>query len=229
MERGEQGDTGLGDDSEQEPDDELEGRGLGWSNKIYKSQMPWFSTEQCIRKSNTNISCNKTRDIIETFQQDPATVKRWIRCATSAPAGFPSTEWDALIKGELTPSLALCTMSTALTKVSDVLELLKYSLDDQNPHRRLKQAASGPPPTTSLSKRWCSSSPINMMNCGSTATILRNYSQQSPSLSTEGCSAMMLQSDTKLGKDKAYSSPIQDNSVGTMRQLSPQMELESTE
>jgi hypothetical protein len=75
----------------------------GRSNKkqrVYESQMPWFKAEKRIRKSTTNRSCNKTRNILDIIQRDPTTVKRWIRCASSAPAGFPSTEWDAIIKGE---------------------------------------------------------------------------------------------------------------------------------
>ena len=54
MEQEEQGE-GSGDDSEQEADDTLEE--WGWSNKkqkIYESQMPWFSAEQQIRKSVAN-------------------------------------------------------------------------------------------------------------------------------------------------------------------------------
>jgi hypothetical protein len=94
-------DNESGDDGQQESDDESGEQGR--SNKkqrIYESQMPWFNNEQRIRKSNTNRSCNKTRSILDVIQRDPVTVKRWIRCASSAPAGFPSTEWDALIKGE---------------------------------------------------------------------------------------------------------------------------------
>jgi hypothetical protein len=37
----------------------------GRSNKkqrIYESQMPWFSAEQRVRKKNTKRSCNKTRN-----------------------------------------------------------------------------------------------------------------------------------------------------------------------
>ena len=85
---------------------EFENDGLdqrGKSNKkqrIYESQMPWYDKEQRIRKSNTNPSCNKTRETLDLFQKDHATVKRWIKCASSAPAGFPNTEWDALVKGE---------------------------------------------------------------------------------------------------------------------------------
>ena len=107
-------------DSGNESDDEKGGRGR--SNKkqrIYESQMPWFSTEQRIRRSGTNRSCNKTRSTIDIIQRDPTTVKRWIRCASSAPAGFPSTEWDALIKGE---SVNLDTVFSSLHHVHCVDE-----------------------------------------------------------------------------------------------------------
>ena len=97
------GGHGSGDssDSDQQSDDESGDRGR--SNKkqrIYESQMPWFKKEQRIRKANTHPSCNSTRNTLDIFQRDPTTVKRWIRCASSAPAAFPSAEWDTLIKGE---------------------------------------------------------------------------------------------------------------------------------
>ena len=92
---------GSSSDSSESSNDDTGDRGR--SNKkqrIYESQMPWFSKEKQLRKSVTNPSCIKTKDILDIFQRDLAAVKRWIRCASSAPAGFPSTEWDALIKGE---------------------------------------------------------------------------------------------------------------------------------
>ena len=92
---------GSDDENEKESNNGLDERGQ--SNKkqrIYESQMPWFDNEQRVRKSNPNPSCNKTRDILDIFQRDPVAVKRWIRCASTAPAGFPSSEWDSLIKGE---------------------------------------------------------------------------------------------------------------------------------
>ena len=99
----EHGDSNSGGESDDDKfgDDEPDERGK--SNKkqrIYESQMPWYSREQRIRRSNTNPSCNKTRETLDLFQRDHATVKRWIKCASSAPAGFPNTEWDALVKGE---------------------------------------------------------------------------------------------------------------------------------
>jgi hypothetical protein len=111
---------GSGDDSGQESDDGLGERGR--SNKkqrIYESQMPWFKAEQRIRKSATNQSCNKTRSILDIIQRDSVAVKRWIRCASSAPAGFPSTEWDALIKGE---SVNLDTVFSSLHHIHSIDE-----------------------------------------------------------------------------------------------------------
>jgi hypothetical protein len=119
-ERGSISGRDLGDDSGQESDDGLGERGR--SNKkqrIYESQMPWFKTERQVRKSATNRSCNKTRSILDVIQRDPVTVKCWIRCASSAPAGFPSTEWDALIKGE---SVNLDTVFSSLHHIHSIDE-----------------------------------------------------------------------------------------------------------
>jgi hypothetical protein len=101
---------------------DIESEERGRSNKkqrIYESQMPWFHAEQQVRRSNTNRSCNKTRNTLDIFQRDGATVKRWIRCATSAPAGFPSTEWDSLIKGE---SVDIDTVFSSLHHVHSIDE-----------------------------------------------------------------------------------------------------------
>ena len=84
--------------------------------------MSWFSNEKRIRKTITNPSCNKTRDILDIFQRDLAAVKRWIRCASSAPAGFPSAEWDALIKGE---SVDIDTIFSSLHHVHSVDESVR--------------------------------------------------------------------------------------------------------
>jgi len=100
--------------------------GQGRSNKkqrIFESQMPWFSAEQRVRRSNTNPSCNKTRNILDIFQRDPTTVKRWIRCASTAPAGFPSSEWDALVKGE---SIDIDTVFSSLHHIHSIDESIGH-------------------------------------------------------------------------------------------------------
>jgi hypothetical protein len=115
---------GSGDDSDPESDDD--GGRHGRSNKkqrIYESQMPWFSKEQQVRKSVTHVSCNKTRKLLDLFQKDPVAVKRWIRCAASAPAGFPNTEWDALIKGE---TIDLDTIFSSLHHIHSIDESIGH-------------------------------------------------------------------------------------------------------
>ena len=148
MEQEERGE-GSKDDSEQEADDTLEERGRSnKKQKIYESQMPWFSPEQQIRKSVANRSCNKTRQIIETLQRDPATVKRWIRCATSAPAGFPSSEWDVLIKGE---SVDIDTVFSSLHHIHRVDESIGHVGTTEIQFGRLKPAAR-----VEMSGQWTS-------------------------------------------------------------------------
>jgi hypothetical protein len=111
---------GSGDDSDRESNNGLDERGR--SNKkqrIYESQMPWFDAEQRVRKSCKNRSCNKTRNTLDVFQRDPVTVKRWIRCASTAPAGFANSEWDSLIKGE---TVDLHTVFSSLHHVRSIDE-----------------------------------------------------------------------------------------------------------
>ena len=113
---------GFGDDSEKDSDDGVDDSRRGRSNKkqrIYESEMPWFKAEQQFRIGNANPSCNKTRDTLDLFQRDPVTVKRWIRCASSAPAGFPNSEWDSLIKGE---SVDLDTVFSSLHHIHSIDE-----------------------------------------------------------------------------------------------------------
>ena len=64
------------DAGDHESEDDEQGSGdesgkQGRSNKkqrIYESEMPWFRNEQRIRKSSTNRSCNKTRNILDIIQ-----------------------------------------------------------------------------------------------------------------------------------------------------------------
>ena len=115
-------------DADSDSDHESEGGSgeRGRSNKkqrIYESQMPWFKTEQRVRQSNTNQSCNKTRRILDIFNRDPVAVKRWIKCASTAPAGFPNTEWDALIKGE---SVDIDTVFSSLHHIHSIDESIGH-------------------------------------------------------------------------------------------------------
>ncbi|KAF9536105.1 hypothetical protein CPC08DRAFT_824850 [Agrocybe pediades] len=96
--------TGIGEssDSEKSVDDRgynFEGR----SNKkqrIFENTMPWFKREGRQRLSKHKRSCNETLRLLDIYQRDTATVKRWILTSVTAPSNFPPTEWDAILKGQ---------------------------------------------------------------------------------------------------------------------------------
>ena len=123
----------------------------------------------------------------------------------------------------LIPSSVLSTTSIALTKASDVLGLLRSSLEDQNQRRKLKRAASGPLRSISSLKLQRSSSPTDTMNTDNMETTWKSFSPQSQSLSTLNCSNTMKQSGTRLDKDKTSSLPIEESSSGITKQSSLQM------
>jgi len=115
-------DPGGDSDPSSDPESDDESEKQGRSNKkqrVFESQMPWFRKERRNRKSNTDPSCNKTRNILEILQRDPATIKKWIRCASTAPGGFPSTEWDAIVKGE---TVNLDTVFSSLHHIQSIDE-----------------------------------------------------------------------------------------------------------
>ena len=170
--------------------------------------MPWFNTEQCIWKSSTNLSCNKT----QVLQLD-----------SPALSGTHSSRESLSIS---TPSSAHCITSITLTKVSDMLVLLRSSLKGPSLPQRLKQVASGPLHTTSSSKQPHFCSPTTMMNLEPMETILKNCSLQNQSQSIQSCSNMMKQSDIKWGRVKTSCLPIERPSLGTLKPLSHQMVLE---
>ena len=67
--------------------------------RILEKNMPWFNRESMARIT-ANPSCIATRDLLSQFAADYYTVKQWILCSQSAPRGFPSTEWDHIIRGK---------------------------------------------------------------------------------------------------------------------------------
>jgi hypothetical protein len=145
------------------------------------------------------------------------------------PLVFPAQNGTHSSKGSrstLIPSSVLSITSTALTKASDVLDLLKYSLGDPSPLQKLKRVASGPQLSTSLSKRHCSYSPTGMRNSGSMETTSRNCFQQNQSPFTLNYSSTTKQSGTKSDKGRMSYLPIEGPSQGITKQLSPQTVLE---
>ncbi|RDB29634.1 hypothetical protein Hypma_015139 [Hypsizygus marmoreus] len=60
--------------------------------------MPWHRRELRARK-NASPSCIKTRKLLKYFTRNTGEVKQLIRLSQTAPLGFPSSEWDNIIKG----------------------------------------------------------------------------------------------------------------------------------
>ncbi|RDB27276.1 hypothetical protein Hypma_004296 [Hypsizygus marmoreus] len=65
---------------------------------VKESKLPWHKRELKARKKSP-LSCTKTRKLLKYFGRNPGQVKQFIRLAQSAPLGFPSSEWDNIIKG----------------------------------------------------------------------------------------------------------------------------------
>ncbi|KAF5377087.1 hypothetical protein D9615_010553 [Tricholomella constricta] len=82
-----------GSDSEQ--DDELTRKR---KRSVNERRLPWYRREQRAR-SHCNPVTRKTRDTLKYFSNDVGKVKRLISVSHSAPAGFPSSEWENIIKG----------------------------------------------------------------------------------------------------------------------------------
>ena len=129
------------------------------------------------------------------------------------------------LKGRLSTSIlssVLSTTSIALTKASDVLDLLKSSLEDQNPRRRLKRVASGPLHSTSSPNQRHSSSPTATMSSDNMAITWKNSSPRNRSQSILSCSNTTKQLGIKSDKDKISSLPIGESSSGIMKPSSLQ-------
>ncbi|KAF5382515.1 hypothetical protein D9615_003084 [Tricholomella constricta] len=66
--------------------------------RLNEKSLPWYDDEKRARVSS-NPSLDKNRRIIALFARDLSKVKRLIGSAQTAPHGFPSSEWDNVIRG----------------------------------------------------------------------------------------------------------------------------------
>ncbi|TEB31121.1 hypothetical protein FA13DRAFT_1629697, partial [Coprinellus micaceus] len=67
--------------------------------KLRESDMPWYGKETTFEGKRLPESCVKSSEMLRTYGRDLNQVKRWISTAISAPPGFPSSEWDNLVRG----------------------------------------------------------------------------------------------------------------------------------
>jgi hypothetical protein len=61
--------------------------------------MPWFECEEDARRTG-NKDCEESRRLLTLFARDYKVIKQWIQNSRTAPLGFPSSEWDNIIKGQ---------------------------------------------------------------------------------------------------------------------------------
>ena len=67
--------------------------------RVLESQMPWFSREEEARRTG-NKDCEQSRKTLALFARDYKAIKQWIQTSRTAPLGFPSSEWDNVIRGQ---------------------------------------------------------------------------------------------------------------------------------
>src|ERR1700678_1043190 len=101
-------------------------------------------TARTLAATKQGISSTYSKEI-QPLSKNGLSVHRAPQPDPQAQNGTHSSKEKQLIS---IPSSVLCTTSTALTKSSDVLGLLRSSLEDQSQRQRLKQVASGPPHST---------------------------------------------------------------------------------
>ena len=61
--------------------------------------MPWYAKDRR-KRPNISPSCVESARLIKLFGRDVTEVKQWVSLSHSAPRGYPTSEWDNLIKGK---------------------------------------------------------------------------------------------------------------------------------
>jgi hypothetical protein len=67
--------------------------------RLREEDTPWFRKEKESRRSLSR-SCNQSAELLKRYARNVPKVKRWISYSVSAPSGFPSLEWENLLKGK---------------------------------------------------------------------------------------------------------------------------------
>ena len=112
-------------------------------HRLYEKDMPWFHRESMARTS-ASPSCIATQDTLARFAKDHSAVKQWILNSQSAPRGYPSSEWEHIIKGK---AVDLDTVLSSLHHVSPVKESIgrvgqtEISLGRTEPNRRVQTSS----------------------------------------------------------------------------------------
>ncbi|GLB41981.1 hypothetical protein LshimejAT787_3400090 [Lyophyllum shimeji] len=67
------------------------------TEKLDVTRLPWHGRETLDQELG-NPSCIRTRKLLKLFRRDYAEVKRQIELSGTAPVGFPSDQWDKIIR-----------------------------------------------------------------------------------------------------------------------------------
>jgi hypothetical protein len=87
------GDDDSDSDGQTYSDDET----ISKRRKIDQTKLPWYRDE--LRK-DSNPSCLETNRLLEYYERDIKQCKSWIRRAPGSPLGFPSSQWEHILRGE---------------------------------------------------------------------------------------------------------------------------------
>ena len=83
-------------ESESEDDEESSSK----KPHLNKSEMPWFSSSDEQTITLRNPSCEETCRLLRAYSQDVSKAKSFIKIAPNSPVGFPSSQWEQILKGE---------------------------------------------------------------------------------------------------------------------------------
>ena len=89
----------IDDDDASLSNPDIDGIQSNKKRRVHESEMPWFSREEEARRTG-NKECEQSRKTLALFARDPKAIKQWIQTSRTAPLGFPSSEWDNVIRGQ---------------------------------------------------------------------------------------------------------------------------------
>ena len=83
-------------ESESEEDEESSSK----RPRLNESDMLWFSSSDKPTIASQNPSCRETCRLLQAYNQDVSKAKFFVKIASNSPAGFPSSQWEQILKGE---------------------------------------------------------------------------------------------------------------------------------
>ena len=104
----------IDDDDASLSSPDIDGIQSNKKRRVHESEMPWFSREEEARRTG-NKECEQSCKTLALFARDPKAIKQWIQTSRTAPLGFPSPEWDNVIRGQ---AVNLDAMLSSLHHVS---------------------------------------------------------------------------------------------------------------